>query len=206
MKRCFIFPVKMQVVSNIQEEADTCTIIILHCLNIRISLPDASTTIVTSKVTRHRCISTTCMILQGYTLDSFVQHWCGQQKVPFEYNNIGQDMVVEGGGESRQSYTVSQAPTLPVYLCHRNVAPIKLKETSPQVHLNSKQGRERKNCSHALISDMETITCAIYINVSWLQYEFLKKYQSRTNTLNISNDMDISLLPPCRYALKITHK
>ena len=120
----------MQVVSNIQEEADTCTIVILHCLNIRISLPDASTTIVTSKVTRHRCISTTCMILQGYTLDSFVQHWCGQQKVPFEYNNIGQDMVGVGG--SRQSYTVSQAPTLPVCLCHSKVAPIKLKETSPK--------------------------------------------------------------------------
>ena len=48
-------------------------------------LPDASNIIVTSKVTRHRCISTTCMILNGYILDSFVQHWCGQQKVPSEY-------------------------------------------------------------------------------------------------------------------------
>ena len=48
---------------NIQEEAETRTMIfILHCLNIKISLHHASTIIVTSKVTRHRCISTTCML------------------------------------------------------------------------------------------------------------------------------------------------
>ena len=29
---------------------------------------------------------------------------------------------------------------------------------------------------------------------------FLKQYQSCTSTLNISNGMDISLLPPCRSA------
>ena len=69
---------------NIQEEADKCTMIILHCLNIETSLPDASTILVTSKVTRHRCISTTCMILQGHPLDSFVQHWYRQQKAPSE--------------------------------------------------------------------------------------------------------------------------
>ena len=83
--------------SNSQEEADACTMIILHCLNIRITLPDASTIIITSKVTRHRCINTTCMILQGYTLDIFVQHWCGQQKSPSEYQKHWSEYV--GGGE-----------------------------------------------------------------------------------------------------------
>ena len=87
-----------RLLPNIQEEADTCTMIKLHYLNIRISLPDASTIIVTSKVTRHRCINTTCMILQGYTLDRFVQHWCGQQRRLLNINNIGQNMG-GGGGE-----------------------------------------------------------------------------------------------------------
>ena len=50
-----------------------------------------------------------------------------------------------GGGKSAQVYTVSQAATLPVCLCHRKVAPIKLIENpSPLIHPNSKQGRERK--------------------------------------------------------------
>ena len=64
--------------------------IILHCLYIRISLPGASTIIVTSKVTRHRCISTTCTILQGYTrtLDSFVEHWFRQTKGAFLLSTI----------------------------------------------------------------------------------------------------------------------
>ena len=30
---------------------------------------------------------------------------------------------------------------------------------------------------------------------------FLKKYQSCTNTLNILNGMDVSLLPPCQFAI-----
>ena len=91
MKRCSVLPVKTQD----WEEADTCTciMIILHCLNIRVSLPEASTIIVTSKDPRHRCISTPCTILQGYTLDSFVQHLCGQKKGRFlNVNNIGQNM------------------------------------------------------------------------------------------------------------------
>ena len=132
---------------DIQKEADTYTMFILHCLNMRISLSDASTIIVTSKVTRHRCISTTCMILQGYTLDRFVQHWCGQQKAPSEY----QQQLSEYGG-STQPYTVSQAVTLPVCLCLRKVAPIKLMENpSHLVDPNSKQGREREkllSCTH----------------------------------------------------------
>ena len=50
---------------------------------------------------------------------------------------------------------------------------------------------------------MEALTRAIYINVNELQYMFLKEYQSRTNTLNISNDMDMRsvVLPSrCTYA------
>ena len=54
---------------------------------------------------------------------------------------------------------------------------------------------------------METLTCAIYIQVNKLQYDmFLKKYQSHTNTLNISNDMDMSFLSPCCSVLKITYR
>ena len=50
MKRCSVLPVKTTRLSpNILEEEDTCTMFILYCLNIRTSLPDASTTIVTSK-------------------------------------------------------------------------------------------------------------------------------------------------------------
>ena len=64
-----MLPVKTtRLYPNIQEEADTYTMFILHCLNIRISLPDSSTITVSSKVTRHRCINTACTILQGYTL------------------------------------------------------------------------------------------------------------------------------------------
>ena len=84
-------------------------------------MPDVSTIIVTSKVTRHRYISTTCMMLQEYTLDRSVQRWCRQQKAPSEY----QQHRSEYGGFA-QSYTVSQAGTLPVCLCHSKVAPFKL--------------------------------------------------------------------------------
>ena len=70
MKRCFVLPVKMtRLCPNIQEEADICIVFIPDCLNIRISLPDASTASVTSKVTRHRCLSTACTISQGYNLN-----------------------------------------------------------------------------------------------------------------------------------------
>lgn len=50
---------------------------------------------------------------------------------------------------------------------------------------------------------MEAITGAIYggatyANVNKLRYElFLQKYHSHTNTPNISNGIDMSLLPPC---------
>ena len=66
-----------------------------------------------------------------------------------------------------------QAVKLPVCLCRRNAAPIILIENPfPLAHPNSKQGMKReKNCSEALVSDMETITCAIYINVNKLQYD-----------------------------------
>ena len=56
---------------------------------------------------------------------------------------------------------------------------------------------------------MEALTCAVYggatyTNVNNLRYDmFLKKYQSHTNTLNISNGMDMSLLPPCRSTLEM---
>ena len=111
----------------IQEEADTWTMIIIYCLNIRISLPDASTIIVTSTVTRHSCISTSCTTLQGYTLDSFVQHWCEQQNTPTECQQHRSEYWVRyQSAQSYQSYTVLQAVTLPVRLCHRKVTPIKL--------------------------------------------------------------------------------
>ena len=46
---------------------------------------------------------------------------------------------------SEKSYTVLQAVKLPVCLCHRKVAPIKLIENpSPLVHPNSKQGKKRE--------------------------------------------------------------
>ena len=68
MKRCNILPVKMTSrYPNIQEEADTCSIFTLTCLNTRTSPPDASTTIVTSKVIGHRCISTAYTILKVMT-------------------------------------------------------------------------------------------------------------------------------------------
>ena len=72
----------------------------------RISLSDASTIIVNSKVTRRRCISTTCMVLQGYTLDSFVQHWCGQQYAPSEYQQHRSEYGGGGGGGNLQSQTL----------------------------------------------------------------------------------------------------
>ena len=56
---------------------------------------------------------------------------------------------------------------------------------------------------------MEALTCAVYggltyTNVNKLRYDmFLKTYQSHTNTLNISNGMDMSLLPPCHSALEM---
>ena len=92
---------------------------------IRMSLPGVSTIIVTSKVTRHKYINTTCMILQGYALDSFVQHWCGQKR---RLLNTTTSVRIWGGGGSAQSYNNSQAVTLPVCLCNRKVAPIKLME------------------------------------------------------------------------------
>ena len=49
--------------SKYSREADTCNMIILHCLNIRTSLLDAIIIIVTNKVTRHICISTACTVL-----------------------------------------------------------------------------------------------------------------------------------------------
>ena len=42
---------------------------------------------------------------------------------------------------------------------------------------------------------------AIYSNVNTLKYHmFLKKYQSHTHASDISNGMDMSLLPPCPSA------
>ena len=91
-----VLPVKTTSLNrNIQEEADTCTMFILHCLNTRTPLPNASTTIVTSNVTRHRCISAACTILQGYTLECFVQHWCRQKRRLLVINNICQNMGEE---------------------------------------------------------------------------------------------------------------
>ena len=59
-------------------------------------------------------------------------------------------------------------------LCHRKVVTIKLIENQSQlVHLHSKQGRKREKL---LISDMEALTCAIYINVNKLENDmFLKR-------------------------------
>ena len=69
-------------------------------INIRISLPDTNTIAVTSKVTRHSCISTTCTILQGYTLDLSVQHCCRQQNAISECQQHRPEYVcVWGGGE-----------------------------------------------------------------------------------------------------------
>ena len=81
VKRCSVLPrgEAVRLFPNIQEEADTCTLIILHCLNIGMSLPHASIFIVTSKITIHTCISSTGTILQVYTLDSFICRCCGQQ-------------------------------------------------------------------------------------------------------------------------------
>ena len=56
---------------------------------------------------------------------------------------------------------------------------------------------------------MEALTCAIYggatyTNVNKLRYDmFLEKYQSHRNALDISNGMDMSLLPPCCSALEM---
>ena len=69
-------------------------------------------------------------------------------------------------------------------------------------------GQDRQ-CSEALISDMEAYTCAIYgnaatKNVNKLCYDtFLKKYQDRLSVLKVSNGMDMSLLPLCQSALEM---
>ena len=100
MKWCSIFHVKMQYCFQIsRRKQNLCTMVILHCLNTRLSLPDASTTIVTSKVIRHKCISSTCLILQGYTLHSFVQHWCWQQNAPSRFQQHRSEYGGVGGGE-----------------------------------------------------------------------------------------------------------
>ena len=87
--------------------------------------------------------------------------------------------------------------------------PLKLVDRKPEyIPFLQRIGQDRQ-CSEALISDMEAFTCAIYgnaatKNVNELRYDtFLKKYQDRRNVLNVSNSMDMSLLSPCQYTLEM---
>ena len=56
---------------------------------------------------------------------------------------------------------------------------------------------------------MDALTCAIYGGATYTIVKklrndmFLKKYQSHIKVLDISNGMDMSLLPPCRSALEM---
>ena len=69
-----------------------------------------------------------CSVLPVKTQYCFQISTRGQQKAPSEY----QQHRSEWGGGSAQPYTVSQAVTLPVYLCHSKIVPIKQIDNSSE--------------------------------------------------------------------------
>ena len=188
-----------------QEEADTR--IILHCLDIRTSPPDESTIIVRSPDTD------VLVLLARYCKDIHLtvlfDTGVGNKRRLLNINNIVQNIGDKICTVLPAIHCFTGCDTTSAFVCRGKLVPIKQIEKSPQfIQILRRVGQE-KNCSEALFSDMEALTCAIYggatyTNVNKLPYDmFLKKYQSHTNTLNISNGMDMSLLPPCRSALEM---
>ena len=87
--------------------------------------------------------------------------------------------------------------------------PLKLVELKLEyIPLLQRIGQVRQ-CAEALISDIESFTCAIYgntatKNVNKLRDDtFLKKYHDRLNVLHVSNCMDMSLPSPCQSTLEM---
>lgn len=188
-----------------QEEADTR--IILHCLNIKTSLPSASTIIVRSPDTD------VLVLLARYCKDIqltvLFDTGVGNKRRLLNVNEIVQNTGEDICSVLPAIHCFTGCDTTSAFVRRGKIAPIKLIEKTPQfIQILSRVGQET-NCSEALISDMEALTCAMYggvtyTNVNKLRYDmFLKKYQSHTNTLSISNGMDMSLLPPCRSALEM---
>ena len=71
-----------------------------------------------------------CSVLPVKTQYCFQISTRGQQKTPSEYQEHRSERG--GGWESAQPYTVSQAVTLPVYLCHSKIVPIKQIDNSSE--------------------------------------------------------------------------
>ena len=160
-----------------QEGADTR--IILHCLNIRTSLPDASTIIVRSPDTD------VIVLLARYCKDIhftvLFDTGVGNKRRLLNVNNIVQNTGEEICTVLPAIHCFTGCDTTSVR-CGK-VAPIKLIETPTQfIQILSRIGQEI-NCSEALISNMEALTCAIYGGATYTNVNVAVRHVSE----NVSN-------------------
>ena len=188
-----------------QEEADTR--IVLHCLHVSNALPDAGAIMVRSP-------DTDVLVL--------LVKYCNKIHLPILFDTgtgnkrrlLNVNDILKNKGEDICSvlpalHCFTGCDTTSAFVRRGKVAPVKLVEKSHKfLPVLNRVGQDR-DCSEELVNDMEAFTCAMYghatyTNVNKLRYDmFLKKYQPHSNALNVSNGMDMSLLPPCRSALEM---
>ena len=101
MKRCSVLPVKTQDCFQISMEADVCTMVILHCLDIRISLPGASTIIVTIRSPDTDVLVLLAPYCKELHMAVLFNTGVGNNRRRLNVNSIGQNM-----GEGKEICTV----------------------------------------------------------------------------------------------------
>ena len=88
--------------------------------------------------------------------------------------------------------------TTSAFVRRGKIASVRVIDKNPNFVQTLNRVGQEQYCSEALISDMEALTCAIYVgatytNVNKLKYGmFLKKYQSHRHASDISNGIDIT--------------
>ena len=141
MKRCSVLPVKTtRLYPNLQEEADTCAMIILHCVNTKTSLlslypvrsPDSDVLVLLARYCEDKHL--TVLFNTGV----------GNEMRLLNFINIGQN--TKGGIRTVLTaiYCFTGCDTTSVFVSQKGCSYQTDREPLPLVHQNSKQGREGK--------------------------------------------------------------